>query len=280
MTTSGDLTALYGFTGANDGGYPYAGVIQGADGGLYGTTLDYGANDYGTVFRVDTNGTLATLVSFDGTNGAFPEGGVIQGVDGNLYGTTLVGGSNHSGTVFCLTTNGALTTLFSFGGTNGGGPAAALVQGTDGNFYGTTSAGGAGGQGTVFSITTNGALTTLVWFDGLNGADPEAPLIQASDGSLYGATAQGGVGYNPSAGGGNGTVFRVTIPVPVGITLGISSQGTNLVLNWTGGIAPYQVKVTTDLSTGVWQNLGGPTNSTSLVLSPSNVSAYYQIQGQ
>lgn len=282
MTPGGTLTSLYSFTGAADGGYPYAGVIQGADGGFYGTTTDFGTG-FGTVFRVDTNGNFNTLVSFDGTNGAFPQAGLIQGVDGKLYGAAFAGGSNDDGTIFCLTTNGALTTLFSFGLTNGSNPAAALTQGTDGNLYGTTSIGGAGGQGTVFRITTNGALTTLVWFDGLNGADPEAPLIQASDGNLYGMTAQGGTGFNPSAGGGNGTVFRVTGitgAAPAGIRLNILPQGSNVVLTWTGGASPYQVKVTTDLSSGLWQNLGSPTSATNLVLSPSNVSAYYQIEAQ
>lgn len=278
ITTSGTLTALYDFTGGNDGGYPYAGLIQGTDGGFYGTATELGANGFGTVFRLDTNGTLTTLVSFDQTNGDFPQAGVIQGVDGNLYGATLGGGSNNEGTIFCLTTNGSLTTLFSFVYTNGIEPAGALLQGADGNLYGTTSMGGAGGQGSVFRITTNGALTTLVWFDGLNGADPEAPLIQASDGSFYGTTAQGGTGFNPSAGGGNGAIFRVS--VPLGITLQISAQGSNVVLTWSGGTAPYQVKMTTDLDSGIWQNFGGPTTGTNLVLSPSNVSAYYQIQGQ
>ncbi len=213
MGASGSLSSLYGFTGGDDGGYPYGGVIQGSDGYFYGAALEFGIGGFGTVFRMDTNGNLDTLASFSGTNGAFPQGGVIQASDGNLYGTTFDGGSNGFGTVFCLSTNGLLTTLFSFGGTNGANPAAALVQGSDGNLYGTTSAGGAGGQGTAFRITTNGTLSTLLWFDGLNGADCEAPMIQASDGNFYGTTAQGGTGFNPSAGGGNGAIFRLTVPL-------------------------------------------------------------------
>jgi uncharacterized repeat protein (TIGR03803 family) len=223
MTATGALTALYGFTGGNDGGNPYAGVIQGRDGNFYGTTIEDGSGGFGTVFRLATNGTLKTLASFDQTNGAFPQAGVIQAADGNLYGSTFDGGSNGYGTVFCLTTNGSLTTLFSFGYTNGGNPGAALVQGSDGNLYGTTSSGGPGGQGSAFRMTTNGALATLLWFDGLNGADPEAPMVQASDGNFYGTTAQGGTGFNPSAGGGNGAIFRLTVPIFISNSITVPS---------------------------------------------------------
>ncbi len=223
MTASGVLTSLYGFTGGNDGGYPYAGVIQGSDGNLYGTTLEFGAYGFGTAFRLTPNGTLDTLASFDITNGAFPQAGLIQGTDGNLYGSTFDGGSNGFGTVFSLTTNGTLTTLCTFNYTNGSNPGATLIQGSDGNFYGTASSGGAGGQGTAFRITTNGAVTTLLLFDGLNGGDPEAPMVQASDGNFYGTTAQGGTGFNPTAGGGNGAIFRLTVPIFVSNSITLAS---------------------------------------------------------
>ena len=172
-----------------------------------------GQNNYGTVFSLTTNGTLTTLAAFNYANGAYPEAGVIQGVDGNFYGTTLQGGAQGYGTVFCLGTNGTLTTLCSFGNTNGSAPRAELVPGSDGNLYGTCSAGGVGGQGTAFKITTNGVLTTLLWFDGLNGANPASALVQAADGNFYGTTPFGGTGFNPSAGGGYGTVYRLTVPL-------------------------------------------------------------------
>ena len=69
---------------------------------------------YGTVFKVTTNGTLTTLVSFNGTNGANPYAALTLGNDGNFYGTTSEGGSSGYGTVFKVTTNGTLTTLVSF----------------------------------------------------------------------------------------------------------------------------------------------------------------------
>lgn len=52
ITPGGTLTVLYSFTGGQDGGNPYAGVIQASDGNLYGTTKLGGANGAGTAFRL------------------------------------------------------------------------------------------------------------------------------------------------------------------------------------------------------------------------------------
>ena len=43
MTTNGTLTTLVSFNYSVNGGYPYAGLVQGADGNFYGTTADGGA---------------------------------------------------------------------------------------------------------------------------------------------------------------------------------------------------------------------------------------------
>jgi len=154
------MSVLYSFNGP-DGGFASSGLALGADGNFYGTTEYGGTQGDGTVFRMTTNGTLATLFCFGNTNGSSPSGALIQGADGNFYGTTSGGGANGDGTVFKMTAKGTLTTLASFNfSVNGSGPHAGLVQGADGNFYGTTSGGGTnGGYGTVFRMTTNGALT-------------------------------------------------------------------------------------------------------------------------
>jgi len=104
MTTNGALTTLVSFTGTN-GAYPRGRLVQAGDGILYGTTENGGAYtgsglDYGTLFKLTTNGALASLISFDGTNGAYPQGGLAWGVDGNLYGTTANGGAGGRGTIF------------------------------------------------------------------------------------------------------------------------------------------------------------------------------------
>jgi uncharacterized repeat protein (TIGR03803 family) len=104
------------------------------------------------VFKVTTNGTLTTLVSFNGSNGEWPQAALTLGSDGNFYGTTFEGGSGNWGTAFKVTTNGTLTTLVNFYGSNGGNPNG-LTLGSDGNFYGTTQSGNGGhNDGTVFCL--------------------------------------------------------------------------------------------------------------------------------
>jgi uncharacterized repeat protein (TIGR03803 family) len=226
ITTKGKLTTLYNFcseASCKDGAEPYAGLVEGTDGNLYGTTTSGGANGYGAIIRITTNGTLTTLYSFcpksGCTDGAFPGAGLIQATDGNFYGTTQSGGANNNsacsvegcGTVFKITSSGALTTLHSFcsqsGCTDGQGPTAGLMQGTDGNLYGTTYAGGDNGNGTVFKITTAGKWTLLHTFcpqtGCADGQGPNAGLIQATDGNFYGATVSGGTL-------GAGTIFKIT----------------------------------------------------------------------
>jgi len=106
MTPAGALTTLVQFNVSN-GGHPYAGLIQGADGYLYGTTKWGGnlslnsGNGYGTVFKIATNGILSTLLSFTGLNGANPQAGLLLGTDGKFYGTTSQGG-NGGGVIFRL----------------------------------------------------------------------------------------------------------------------------------------------------------------------------------
>jgi len=218
ISTNGGLKTLYSFSGGADGGLPYAALVQGPDGNLYGTTYKGGAYAYGAAYRVSPNGTLTTVFSFDYAKGAFPYAGLVPGSDGNLYGTTSSGGAYGGGTVFRMTPSGLCTNLYSFtGGNDGGGPAATLFQAGDGNFYGTTSYGGAYGVGTVFRVTPNGALATLVQFDGYDGANPRAALAEGTDGNLYGTTQNGGVN-------GEGAIFRLSITSPPQITAQPASQ--------------------------------------------------------
>jgi hypothetical protein len=64
------------------------------------------------------------------------------------------------------------------------------------------------------------------------------------------------------------------------IAAAVSLQGANLSITWSGGIAPYEIQMATNLGTPDWQTIIGPTNTTGVSLSPSNDAAFYRIKGQ
>jgi uncharacterized repeat protein (TIGR01451 family) len=240
LTTNGITTTLVNFNYSN-GSDPVANLLLGPDGNFYGTTSGggttlSGTNVTGTVFRMTTNGTLTTLVNFNGVNGGIPLAGLALGPDGNFYGTTEFGGTNGDGTVFKMTTNGTLTTLVNFNGTNGANPLASLTAGPGGNLYGTTEYGGTeyggtnGSWGTVFQVTTNGTFTTLLQFGITNGALPYGGVTVGPDGNLYGTTAFGG---NPNGDFSGGSIFELT-------TNGVVTTLVRLAdLGGTNGLNPY-----------------------------------------
>jgi len=221
ITPAGALTTLYNFcpqAGCPDGANP-GGLIQAANGDLYGTTIWGGNANFcggpalgcGTIFKITPAGALTTLHSFDGSDGE-ETNGLMQASDGNLYGTTYGGGTNGAGTIFKITPSGVFTSLHTFD--YGAAPRGGLVEGVDGDLYGTTEDGGivldpgncGGGCGTIFKITPAGVLTTLYSFVSTDGQNPIG-LIQGSDGDLYGTTGAGG---SSNCSSGCGTIFKIT----------------------------------------------------------------------
>jgi len=215
------FATVYNFNGKT-GDAPYAELVQGTSGELYGTTNVGGNNGIGSIFKITTGGTRVTLHSFcsegtypDCTDGQNPFAGLVQGTNGDFYGTTEDGGANGGGTVFKMGSGGKLTTLHAFCSqtncTDGESPYAGIIQGTNGDFYGTTEAGGNTscfhGCGTIFKMTAKGTLTTLYSFCALaacaDGESPFAGLIEGANGEFYGTTYFGGAK-------GGGTVFKLT----------------------------------------------------------------------
>jgi uncharacterized repeat protein (TIGR03803 family) len=229
FSTNGVLTTLHSFTGNgtnDDGAAPYlTPLVEGADGVFYGTTSAGGTNNYGTIFQITADGTLATLFEFNGADGQNPWAGLSFGTDGNLYGTTPEGGTNGYGTAFQITTNGVLTTLFHFGGTDGlSYPYGGVVPGNNNTLFGTSYQGGAG-YGAVFQLTTNGLLTRLHSFTySDDGANPVTGVIRDAGGNLYGTALYGGTN------GGYGTVYRLSFTT----LLSILSPAANEL--WSNGV--------------------------------------------
>jgi uncharacterized repeat protein (TIGR03803 family) len=217
ITPGGQLTTLHSFCAqidCPDGSLP-AGLVQAANGDLYGTTIS-GGHQYGTLFKITPQGTLTTIHAFCAQPPECPDGGgpsarLVQAANGDLYGTTGEGGANSAscqfgpcGTIFKITPEGTLTTVYSFCSQTGcadGYYPTGLVEAANGDLYGTTAYGGAGASGTIFKLTPNGTLTTTYNFcsqsDCADGNTPSTGLIQAASGNLFGIT-------------NSGTIFKIT----------------------------------------------------------------------
>jgi uncharacterized repeat protein (TIGR03803 family) len=201
MPTPATVTTVYSFTGNASGGSgtaPNGSLVQGQDGGLYGTTA-------GTVFRITTAGEETTLYSFPPFANANYVGGTAAGLilanDGNFYGTTQGNGVGNdiSGTVYRITPTGTVSTIHTFSGPDLGDlfMSSGVIQGQDGLLYGIAFA------SNIFSMTTAGTDLTET---PIVGYTTQASLIQTRDGTLYGTTNGGG----PNVQGefGTGTAFK------------------------------------------------------------------------
>jgi uncharacterized repeat protein (TIGR03803 family) len=159
---------LVDFNGAN-GASPSAGLTFDSKGDLFGTTVNGGTSNYGTVFEISyVKGQYTaptTLVSFDGTNGIFPHASVIIDASGDLFGTTAAGGpggfESGEGTVFEVPYSGGAyastpLTVAAFNLTDGAIPFGGLTSDANGNLFGTTEQGGASNEGTAFEVTASG----------------------------------------------------------------------------------------------------------------------------
>ena len=179
------------------GGSPLGDLFQASDGYLYGTTSRGGSNEYGTVYRLNSDGSGHTILksfSFSRSDGGMPLGGVIEGPDRALYGTTSLGGSNFSGTIYKLQKDGAgyrILHHFSGGTNDGARPARKLTKGSDGYLYGVTRGGGMGygsgyGYGVIFRINSTGSFQVIHHLTPEQGINFTSVLTEGPDGFLYG----------------------------------------------------------------------------------------------
>jgi len=206
LDPTGKETVLYNFQGGTDGALPVAGLIRGGEGDLYGATVEGGAANHGTIFKLDATGKEIVLHHFKSADGSYPDASLFRDAAGNLYGATLEGGASDLGTIFVLGTDRTETVLHSFTGADGRFPYSygGLIRDANGNFYGTSLAGGASDQGVVFKLNAAGREIILHTFTGgADGGYPYAGLVMDEKGNLYGTTYMGGAS-------GQGTIFRVT----------------------------------------------------------------------
>jgi len=201
---------LHAFGKGKDGVGVWGGLVFDGQGNAYGTTINGGMYNFGTVLEMTPhpNGhwTETVLHSFncEDNEGCMPDAGLAIDPAGNLYGTAKI-------TTFELSPGPAgwtLTVLLDSANY------ATQILDPAGNLYGPFGSGEYGG----------GAISELVKADGwaekwlysfcakgwpcVDGTQPYAGVTWGPDGSLYGTTVEGGTG-------GYGVVFRLT-PQPDG----------------------------------------------------------------
>jgi uncharacterized repeat protein (TIGR03803 family) len=215
-----------------DGAFPQAGLVVDAAGNLYGTTLQGGSEQSGTVFELSppsppggawTETVLHSFCTKYGCiDGYFPYSKLLLDSRGGLYGTTSAGGDNTNcrdgcGTVFRLRPplgpgkHWTEDVIYTFCPTpnfgfcpDGATLMVGLAADKDGNLYGTTQLGGkphSDGHGTIYRLTRSlGSWTESVLFVFPPTAAPVGELALDRLSRIYGVSPYaGGVVYRLDA---------------------------------------------------------------------------------
>jgi len=198
MNTDGSgYTVLHSFDVAN-GFLPIGcALMQASDGTLFGMTTWGGSNQFGTIFRIQIDGTGFTVLrNLDGN----PSGSLVQASDNSLFGMTPGSNTNGVGVIFRISPDGSnYTELFKFDNFNGRYPTGSLIIGPDHTLFGVTQAGGPGfengavqGGGTLFKINPDGTGHSILHnFVDSTGATPGGSVIIYQN-KLFGYTTGGG----------------------------------------------------------------------------------------
>ena len=195
-----------------------------AQGNLYGTSLEGGAYEQGTVFKVSPEGVLTVLHSFNGNDGVYPSVGVTRDPAGNLYGT-VGGGPGGWGVLYKLAPDGNETFLYNFPNKPpyGNYPNHGVTIDPVGNLIGYTSFTDKNDRtngGSIYKFTQPGGFAIKYIFAELggssNGTGPVGTPLRDKSGVYYGATCCSGIG-------GGGTVFKFTTSGTLTVLYGFNS---------------------------------------------------------
>lgn len=198
---------------------------------MYGTAAAGGANGFGVLFSVNSDGSnYQVLYSFaGGADGATPYASVVMGTGTKLYGTTRNGGASSNGTIFSYDT---LTHTYlkaaDFTGANGAHPTGDLIF-FNNKFYGLAPFGGSSGKGTIFSYDpSTGTLSDVYDLTNSTGTHPYGN-ITVYRGLLYFVNSLGGTG-----GGGTIDVFDP------------ANSACTVLYNFSGDFTPHSGLVVID----------------------------------
>lgn len=101
ISATGNFSVVHNMNAATDGGGPFGGLVQSADGNFYGVNAGGGNSSNcmggcGTIFKVSSQGNVSVLYNFDYTDGAYPYATMLEHTNGIFYGDTWSGGISNS----------------------------------------------------------------------------------------------------------------------------------------------------------------------------------------
>jgi uncharacterized repeat protein (TIGR03803 family) len=207
------------------GSSPQPSLTKGQNGKFYGTTIQGGLNNLGTIFEFDTLTKIITKkVDFSNSSG-FDANGLTLASNGKFYGTTKSGGLYTLGTIFEYNpSTNILNKLHDFINGAGSSPTGMFTQASNGKLY-CTGAGGLFEYDIVNNLfilkpntsswaTTplinsgNGKLicisgSSIIEYDPLTNSNSQYNILPsgqqpngimlASNGKIYGSTKYGGI---------------------------------------------------------------------------------------
>jgi uncharacterized repeat protein (TIGR03803 family) len=145
-----EFSKLYDFT--NGSGYiPEATLLQLADGTLYGTAAYGGNNGFGTIFKINSDGSnFKTIFHFNFQNGFKTSGPLSLLSDGRLIGVASMGGQYFGGLIYTIKPDGSLfSVIHHFNPTSGRHFPLSEVKEMNGYIYGAANG--------AYRIKTNGS---------------------------------------------------------------------------------------------------------------------------
>ena len=266
-TNGSGFTVLHNFgssTNLTEPSLPLAGLTIVGD-TLYGTTEFGGAGQWGTVFRIGTDGSGFTLLhEFNGGDGAEPDAPLL--VCGEvIYGTTRLNQAvfrmNTNGSGFVVLQSGLGDSSYSLGG---------LV------LKGNTLFGTSPGAGRIYKLNTDGGgyATLHIFYLDSEGTYPWAGLV-ASGNRFYGVNNVQGEFMG-------GTLFEFDYPNTPVISQIIHTNGS-VSITWPSTLdASYRVQYASQPAGAIWTDLSATITGTGSNLSftdttPADTQRFYRV---
>jgi uncharacterized repeat protein (TIGR03803 family) len=265
-------------------------------GTLYGTTYQGGISDWGTVFKMNTDGTgYAVLKKFGSRDGWGPQSDLVLS-GSTLYGTTYDTACEDPdyGTVFKVNTDGTgYTELKRFRESDGSGPQALVLSGD--TLYGTTVNGGNLANGTVFRIDLTGGMSPVI------DSHPQSRMTVVGSTTRFSVTAIGtapltcqwrkdGVNLADGAQSSGATISGTTTTdlTIANVQMGDVGDYTAVVSNAYGSVASSVAALTVQLPTPIvltaeWSgsfsngfkfNLSGMAGQTVVIEASANLTSW------